>query len=62
MPPYVEFKEDSASIPEVLEARLMQLYGDMNKVDLYVGGLLENFENGAHVGPTFSRILAEGFE
>ena len=65
LPPYVDFKshfklQPIAKIP--LQQKLTQLYGGMNRVDLYVGGLLEKVEEGAHMGPTFSRILAEGFK
>lgn len=65
LPSYVEFRDQlnsGGSIPEDLNAKLIDLYGNITKVDLYVGGLLEDVEDGARMGPTFSRILAEGFK
>ena len=65
LPPYVDFRrhfKQNPTIPWNLQQKLRQLYGEMNRVDLYVGGLLEKVEEGAHMGPTFSRILAEGFK
>lgn len=66
LPAYVEFRDmfsgKNDSIPVEVRTELLNLYGDINNVDLYVGGLLENPEDGAHVGPTFSHILAEGFK
>lgn len=67
LPPYVDFRNHfkqnrAAKIRWKLQQKLKQLYGAMNRVDLYVGGLLEEIEEGAHMGPTFSRILAELFK
>jgi peroxidase len=47
--------------PEVQEA-LRQTYGNVNNIDLWVGGLAEDHVPGASVGPTFQRILADQFQ
>lgn len=44
-----------------LQTALKQAYGDVNKIDLWVGGLAEDHVKGASVGPTFQRILADQF-
>lgn len=63
--PYVKFRDffdvSNDSIPADVMTELLNLYANVRDVDLYVGGLLEKPEDGAHVGPTFSHILAEGF-
>ena len=50
------------SIPNELKSELINLYGDLDDVDLYVGGLLETPVADGAMGPTFSHILAEGFK
>ena len=45
-----------------LQSKLTQLYGSVDKIDLWVGILAENHLPGASVGPTGSRIIAEQFE
>ena len=45
-----------------IQATLKQLYGNVNKVDLFVGGLVEDHAAGASVGPTFKAIIADQFE
>jgi hypothetical protein len=45
-----------------LQAALRQTYGDVSRVDLWVGGLAEDHAPGSSVGPTFRRILADQFE
>lgn len=40
---------------------LREAYGDVNKIDLWVGGLAEKHLPGASVGPTFARIIADQF-
>ncbi|XP_078361510.1 peroxidasin homolog pxn-1-like [Oculina patagonica] len=66
LPAYVEFRDmfsgHDDSIPADVKTKMLNLYDDIQNVDLYVGGLLENPEGGAHIGPTFSHILAEGFK
>lgn len=48
------------SNPEV-QQKLEDLYGDVNKIDLWVGGLAEDHVKGGNVGETFARIIADQF-
>ncbi len=44
-----------------LQQQLRTLYGDVNNIDLWVGGLAEDHTPGGNVGPTFTRIIADQF-
>ncbi len=44
-----------------LAARLQALYGSIDEIDLYVGGLAEDAAPGALVGETFQAILVQQF-
>src|SRR5207247_1722010 len=44
-----------------LQKALQQLYGDVNHIDLWVGGLAEDHLPGASMGPTFARIIGDQF-
>ena len=46
----------------VLQAKLLSLYGNVDSIDLWVGGLAEDHVAGSSVGPTFQRIIADQFE
>ncbi len=45
-----------------LQAELKSLYGSVNNVELFVGGLAEDHVKGSSVGPTFQAIIANQFE
>jgi peroxidase len=45
-----------------LQAELQQVYGTVDKVDLWVGGLAEAHVNGGSLGQTFTRIIADQFQ
>jgi hypothetical protein len=45
-----------------LQDQLQRLYGNVNSIDLWVGGLAEDHVAGASVGPLFQRIIAEQFQ
>ena len=45
-----------------VQARLASVYDDVDQVDLWVGGLSEDKMRRGHLGPLFTRILAEQFE
>lgn len=45
-----------------LQAKLQQLYGSVDSIDLWVGGLAENHAAGASMGPLFQRIIANQFQ
>jgi hypothetical protein len=44
-----------------LAAQLQSLYGNVDDLDLWVGGLAEDHARGSNVGPTFQRILVDQF-
>ena len=44
-----------------LQAQLQALYGDVNHIDLLIGGLAEDHAPGSSVGPTFQAILVDQF-
>jgi hypothetical protein len=45
-----------------MQQSLQKLYGNVNNIDLWVGGLAETHLPGSSVGPTFSRIIADQFQ
>ena len=45
----------------VLQHHLKAIYGTIDKVDLFIGGLAEDHASGAMVGPTFQTIIARQF-
>jgi peroxidase len=46
----------------VLQKNFQVVYGSINNVDLFTGGLAENHASGAIVGPTFQAIIANQFD
>jgi hypothetical protein len=52
---------DITSDPTV-QAELKSVYGTVDKVDLWVGGLAENHVAGGSMGQTFTRIIADQFQ
>src|SRR5438552_2969892 len=60
LPRVTRFAQISAS-PDV-QAKLQQLYGNVNNIDLWVGGLAEDHAPGSSVGPLFQRIIGSQFE
>jgi hypothetical protein len=53
---------DQITSDPALAAKLAQIYGSVDNVDLFVGGLAENAAPGAMVGQTFQAIIALQFE
>ncbi len=45
-----------------VQAKLQQLYGIVENIDLWVGGLAEDHLPDSSVGPTFARIIGDQFE
>ncbi|MBV9644574.1 MAG: peroxidase family protein [Verrucomicrobia bacterium] len=45
----------------VLQKNLQSVYGSVDNVDLFIGGLAEKHAAGALVGPTFQAIIADQF-
>ncbi|KLU03080.1 Peroxinectin [Rhodopirellula islandica] len=57
----VESFADITSDPDVQE-KLEQLYGSVDDIDLWVGGLVEDHVEGGSVGETFQTIITDQFE
>jgi peroxidase len=57
--PYGSFEE--LTTDPVLQTTLRAVYGNIDNVDLFMGGLAENHASGALVGPTFQTIIARQF-
>ena len=57
----VESFSDITSDPDVA-ARLEQLYGTVDNIDLWVGGLAEDHLPGSNMGETFSFIIIDQFQ
>ena len=45
-----------------VQAKLAQLYGSVNNIDLWVGGLAEDHVRGGSLGPLFTRIVSNQFQ
>ena len=59
--PYTSF--DQITSDPTLAGELQQVYGSVDQVDLFVGGLAEDPAGGdSMVGPTFQAIIAQQFE
>ena len=61
MAPRVTTFADITSNPDP-QSKLLSLYGNVDSIDLWVGGLSEDHVAGASVGPTFRKIMADQFE
>jgi hypothetical protein len=57
--PYASFAQLTAD--PWLQANYAAVYGSINDVDLFMGGLAEAHAPGANVGPTFQAIIANQF-
>ena len=60
------FKTANVRVPNPImedgrERRLLAIYGDMGRIDLYVGGVSETHMPKSELGPTFSYIVAKQF-
>ena len=60
LPRVVSFAQITGNLD--LQSRLASLYGNVDSIDLWVGGLAEDHVSGSSVGPTFRRIIADQFE
>ena len=58
--PVTRFDQITSNVE--LQKQLESLYGDVNHIDLWVGGLAEAHVPGASVGPTVRRIIADQFK
>jgi hypothetical protein len=59
LPRYNSFEEIGEGFP--LHHTLEYAYGNVDNIDLFVGGLVESHEPGHVLGPTFERIIADQF-
>ena len=57
--PVKSFRDITSDI--VVQSQLASVYGNVNDIDLWVGGLAEDHENGAMVGQTIKTVLIEQF-
>jgi hypothetical protein len=60
LPPAKSFADITGD--PVVQAQLKSVYGSVDTVDLWVGGLAEDHVNGSSMGPTFTKIIADQFE
>ena len=60
MTPYTSFSQ--VTTDPTLAAKLQSVYGTVDKLDLFVGGLAETSIGSSMVGPTFQAIIAKQFE
>ena len=58
--PVTDFSQISSD--PAIQAQLKSLYGTVDKVELFAGGLAEDHAKGSSVGPTFQAIIANQFE
>ena len=71
IPPYIKYKnycEQKYKVQakfrnnEETISRIKLVYGDVSKLDLFIGGILEEPVNDGLLGPTFSCIIGEQFK
>jgi peroxidase len=60
MSPYERFSDLTPD--QTLQANLATVYGNIDNVDLFIGGAAESHVPGAVVGPTFQAIIADQFQ
>jgi peroxidase len=60
LPPARSFADITSDT--TVQAKLKSVYGTVDKVDLWVGGLAEKHVNGGSMGQTFTRIIADQFQ
>jgi peroxidase len=60
LPPYASFAELTSD--PVLQKNLKNVYGSIDQVDLFIGGLAETPASSGVVGPTFQTIIRNQFD
>ena len=60
LPAFTSF--DQLTSDPTVQANLQSLFGTIDNVDLFDGGLAENHADGADVGQTFQTIIADQFD
>ncbi|MFO0809152.1 MAG: peroxidase family protein [Gemmataceae bacterium] len=59
LPRVTSFAQITSNV--ALQRQLQSLYGNVNNIDVWVGGLAEDHIAGGSLGPTFARIVADQF-
>jgi hypothetical protein len=59
LPPYTDFTQINSNPPTY--QTLQYAYGNVDNIDLFLGGMVEAHEPGHVLGPTFERIIADQF-
>jgi peroxidase len=59
LPAITSFRQITRDVE--VQQKLRELYGDVNNIDLWVGGLAEDHIPGGSVGPLFTRIISDQF-
>ena len=52
---------DQITSDKTMQAKLSAAYGNVNKIDLWIGGLAEDHLPGSSLGATFTRIIVDQF-
>ncbi len=60
LPAVTNFSQISSD--PAVQAQLQQLYGSVDNVELFVGGIVEDHVRGSSLGATFQAIIANQFE
>ena len=60
LPRVISFADITADVE--MQQKLKSLYGTVDNIDLWVGGLAEDHVNGSSVGETFQTIIIDQFE
>lgn len=60
LPPITSFADLTDDVE--VQNKLQELYGDVNNIDLFVGGLVEKPVTGSMLGSVFQKIVKEQFE
>ena len=60
LPRVTSFSQITSDV--LLQAKLQQLYGSVDNIDLWVGALAEDHVRGASVGPTMRAIISDQFQ
>ncbi len=58
--PVTSFAQITSNVD--VQQKLAAMYGNVDNIDLWVGGLAEDHVRGSSVGPLFQRIVADQFE
>lgn len=60
LPKITSFAQITSNVS--MQKNLEKLYGNVNNIDLWVGGLAEDHLKGSSLGPTFAKIVTDQFQ